>query len=845
MLRQPHRALTTSRARGRRAGLAAVLVASLLSGILAVVPAPISSATASRAEPSAPNGVPPRVRQVRLSGVDRSSLLGAASVRPANQREELAAGGIEAAGLDEQPEVLTPFLAKGEFDAIGLSWAPRRGGSSDPAVWVRVREAAGWSAWNLLPTLDVGPDADSSEGGRSGRVATEPLVTNGADAFQVRVDAGAPLGDVRADVINAGQAPSDEPEGTSPRQLSAMANSPAVGFAATSAPARPDIITRAQWGADESLRSGEVGYSSSIKVGVVHHTATSNGYTSANAYAQIRAIYAYHTLSLGWSDIAYNFLVDKDGRIFEGRYGGVDRPVIGAATGGFNRDTFSVSALGNFDEVGAPPAMVAAIARVMAWKYAIHYVNPLATSQLTSAGADTARYPAGQVVTVPNLIGHRDTNYTSCPGRYLYGELDAIRWQIQQLLPSGLEHPAVTTTFRTPTANGSVHVTSGMLYGGNWSVTFRRRDDGVLARTYVGTGWSIDLAWPMVDDAGTPVADGLYDVRIETEQNGSLAVPFTDTISTAGVFGNFEGLRVTPAGTVASGWASVTNGAPATVALVTDGVTIVRVPADQLRPDVGAAYPTLGANRGFSGLPAMGPGTHLVCAWGEGDGLKSSLLGCRWVDNLPDQPIGNVESSAALMGGLRITGWALDRHAADPITTRYYVDGQYAGDRSAAGLRSDVAASYPAYGPGHGFSVDLNAGPGRHQVCINGLNVGPGPPEVLLNCVTAATVSGSPIGNFEQMRVGSGSVTVRGWTFDPDSTSANSVHVYVDGAFSGAFTANGVRSDLSTWYPFMGTAHGFDATVGTSTAGRHTVCVYAINAGPPAPNPLLGCSAFG
>lgn len=784
---------------------------------------------------SAPRAVAPGLRRLNLSGIDASSLVTAAEVAPATRRAELAQEGVDPTGFDDRPELLTAQLRGPRFDAVGISWD--RAGATTPAVWVRVFEARGWSSWNILPPLDVGPDDGAAERSSATRMSTEPLVTNGATALQVRIDAGTRLKAVRADLIDAGRSPAD---GAAPAKPMGVTQS----IAAMAAPTRPSIITRAEWGADESIRSGDPAYSSSIKVGVIHHTATSNSYSEASTYAQIRSIYAYHTLSLGWSDIAYNILVDKFGRLFEGRYGGLDQPVIGAATGGFNRYTFSVSALGNYTEAGPPPAMVESIAQVMAWKFSIHYVNPQGTSQLTSAGADTSRYPAGQVATVPNVMAHRDTNYTACPGEYLYGQLDAIRQRINQLLPSGLDHPAAVTTYRTPTTNGSVRITSGMLYGGNWALGIWDLS-GALVRQYVGTGWSIDVTWPMVTSSGALVPAGTYQVQLDTEQQGALGLPFALTVSTSDIFGNFEQVAITPGGTTASGWAAVTNGDTATVALVTDGTQVSRVLADQPRPDVGTVYPALGPNRGFSGVTGMAVGLHLVCVWGERADLQSKLMGCQWFDNPPDEPIGNVELASPLYGGLQVSGWTLDRNSAASIAARFYVDQGYGGDGAADQSRPDVASVYPAYGPDHGFSTSLNTGPGTHNVCVNGLNVGPGSPEGFIRCVAAPTITGPPIGNFDLLQVGSGSVTVNGWTFDPDFTRSISVHVYIDGAFSGAFPAAASRPDLAAPFPFMGTAHGFDATVGTSTVGRHTVCVYAINDGPPVGNPLLGCRSFG
>ena len=115
----------------------------------------------------------------------------------------------------------------------------------------------------------------------------------------------------------------------------------------------PNIINRAQWGADESMRCGNPQYDNGIRAGIVHHTAGSNDYAPEDSAGIVRSIYEYHTRTLGWCDIAYNALVDKYGQVFEGRAGGIDKPVEGAHTGGFNRDTWGVAMLGNFDHVAA------------------------------------------------------------------------------------------------------------------------------------------------------------------------------------------------------------------------------------------------------------------------------------------------------------------------------------------------------------------------------------------------------------------------------------------------------------------------------------------------------------
>ena len=71
----------------------------------------------------------------------------------------------------------------------------------------------------------------------------------------------------------------------------------------------------------------------------MHHTATSNSYSPAQSASIVRGIYVYYIQGRGYCDIGYNFLVDRYGIIFEGRYGGVDRGVIGAHATNFNTGT--------------------------------------------------------------------------------------------------------------------------------------------------------------------------------------------------------------------------------------------------------------------------------------------------------------------------------------------------------------------------------------------------------------------------------------------------------------------------------------------------------------------------
>jgi N-acetylmuramoyl-L-alanine amidase len=188
---------------------------------------------------------------------------------------------------------------------------------------------------------------------------------------------------------------------------------------------RPDIVAREGWQADERLREGSFLYTRTVKAAFVHHTATGNNYTCEQAPGLLRAIYRYHVRSLGWRDIGYNFLIDKCGRIYEGRSGGVAKPVMGAHTYGFNSNTTGIAVLGSYDSTKPPEAAVDGLAKLTAWKLGLHGVNPRGSVTLTSGGG--TKHPKGVKVRMRTISGHRDAFATSCPGTRLYSDLGAVR----------------------------------------------------------------------------------------------------------------------------------------------------------------------------------------------------------------------------------------------------------------------------------------------------------------------------------------------------------------------------------------------------------------------------------
>ena len=307
--------------------------------------------------------VTPKVRQVAFHGVDRSQ----------PKRERPTREGLRLA-------VVSPAEKATGLATVGVTWNQAdRLSEAQLQVDVRTRKDGRWSTWTALEYHDDhGPDASEAEGRRE-RAGTEPSVVGHVQSVQVRAwtATGRAPRDIKLAVIDPGEGrlkheapaidtatldqptakPSAQPTAQPSAQPSAQPTGsaePASGDIALSAMAvspKPQIFSRAQWGANEKLREQSAPSYGTIKTGFVHHTVNANDYSRDDVPKLMRSIYAYHVEARGWRDIGYNFLVDRFGRIWEGRWGGVDKAVVGAHTLGYNEVGFAMSAIGNFEEV--------------------------------------------------------------------------------------------------------------------------------------------------------------------------------------------------------------------------------------------------------------------------------------------------------------------------------------------------------------------------------------------------------------------------------------------------------------------------------------------------------------
>lgn len=257
----------------------------------------------------------------------------------------------------------------------------------------------------------------------------------GTDQVEIYLESGAPRA-LELEVLH-----SVVPEGWDPgRPQPVPAGSVASGGPAVPSATKPVIFNRTQWGSgpwrsDHSGCAGGPFYASELRFGVVHHTVSTNSYSPSQAFSLVQGVYYTHTNTNGWCDIGYNFLVDKYGQTFEGRSMSLYGPVIGGHAKGFNSGSVGVALLGQYHPGASPPSaavsgsQLASTAAVLAWKFDQYGINP--HSQTLEVSGGSTSIPAGQLVWLNRVSGHRDMGATACPGNNAYNLLPQLRNDIK------------------------------------------------------------------------------------------------------------------------------------------------------------------------------------------------------------------------------------------------------------------------------------------------------------------------------------------------------------------------------------------------------------------------------
>jgi hypothetical protein len=384
-----------------------------------------------------------------------------ATIRPVPRRlARAASAGFVVAALVTALLPALPVLAKGPIKVTGHQIRT----SVDHQRIVRLPEGASHVALAWSGTGQRGQDAAA----RADRTAAEPHITIAFGSSRNGLGEEVPVGEVEADegpderdlaagarghigltssgVIWTGGARFARI--TTDRSLghvtvTAIDAQAEVGFVETEihvargAMKEPNIYTREQWGADESLRFDSGGHEiwpaefSPMQKAIVHHTAGRNN--DPNPAATVRAIYYLKAVGSDFGDIGYNFLIDEQGRIYEGRFSRDYGPgenhngedlagnvVRGGHARDFNDGTVGIALLGNFQNRQPTKAARNALERLLAWKLERHGLNPKRASTYTNPILGTSKF-------LENISGHRNVNRTACPGDAFYPRFPGLR----------------------------------------------------------------------------------------------------------------------------------------------------------------------------------------------------------------------------------------------------------------------------------------------------------------------------------------------------------------------------------------------------------------------------------
>ena len=463
-----------------------LVVPLVLAGLVASAPVSVSSgdpAPSASADPAPVQLLDLTTQSGRSTEIARSGLDGARSSRAPAAAPD-AVNALTAAAGDVGPEadapdsgagavdperdavILTDPLKVDDFLVAGFTWTGGEGDAPPDGVriYLRVRQNGQWSPWYLNEPSDAGRDDGV------GRAGTDELVTGGADAVQASVvgdaaalpadltlalvpdhpsgesDLGAadvrtaeaePTGVAAASAAQSGlrddRGPAENLTGASAVQL------PAAAPAAAQDDPSALVTTREEWGANPAYLNWRPNYAPAEHV-IVHHTAGTNDYTPEQSPSIVRGIYYYHAVVLGWGDIGYNFLVDKYGQVFEGRYGTLDSDpgtmVVGGHAYGANTGTMGISMMGNYSSTDPSEIQIERVGQMAGWFLGrAGVVDAYGSSRFTFRA--TQKYRRGQTIDLDTISAHRDVGYTTCPGDVGYSMMDWIRSAAQEQIDDG------------------------------------------------------------------------------------------------------------------------------------------------------------------------------------------------------------------------------------------------------------------------------------------------------------------------------------------------------------------------------------------------------------------------
>ncbi|MFB7056572.1 N-acetylmuramoyl-L-alanine amidase [Streptomyces vinaceus] len=343
----------------------------------------------------------------------------------------------EALGDGQRPAILTQELQTHSFQVLGVTWKSGEQLPSGAHISVRTRHDGKWTGWqNVRPTTTTASEDDSKQSGRTG---TDAFLAGQSDGVQVRVEKAADAklpNDMELTLVDGGTAPGDASAGAQKAGKQATSGeqpeiAPHIAWCTNDPnfmpdPKDPQKMLSCQQVVDAEYKVEGV----PAKAAILNHAlqgSNANDYTEAQVPGIIRAMFAYLKESQDFGDGAYNFVVDRFGRIWENRKGSIAAPnadaesIRGAHTAGWNVGTIGVGLLGDFSGTNQPSdSMMQGVAHLLAWKFSQYKINPEGKVALNGKEINT-------------LIGASDVIATDSPGN-ASKKLPALRKEVADLM---------------------------------------------------------------------------------------------------------------------------------------------------------------------------------------------------------------------------------------------------------------------------------------------------------------------------------------------------------------------------------------------------------------------------
>lgn len=292
------------------------------------------------------------------------------------------------------------------FFTLALNWPKNLSTTSNLNFEYREKKRSKWSDWKALPVDRHGEEESSVE-------ATEmKQVDARVKSIQIRILQ--PAGQTLPEGIQINLFNPVLPQNSGSASLNSKPTpaGPLLPELRACPCPLPQMVGRDTWGAPRPCSSP--GYAAVTHL-VVHHSAGVN--TSSNWAQVVLSIWDFHVNTRLYCDVAYNYLIDPNGVLYEGRSGGNN--VIGAHFCSTNTGTMGVCLLGNFQDVEPTDAMLNTLASILAWKSCNSNIDPLTKSIHARSALD-----------LNHVCGHRDGCATECPGTNVYNKLASVRAKI-------------------------------------------------------------------------------------------------------------------------------------------------------------------------------------------------------------------------------------------------------------------------------------------------------------------------------------------------------------------------------------------------------------------------------